>query len=93
MESCVRRHHCHGGPPPWLTTPTLRDGWLGRSASTLTKRTCCVLNDNIVFNGDITHTKKKREDVHLGVLRVETLEIVYTLACKFYPRVWWSEKA
>ncbi len=31
--------------PPWLADPlagypTLRDGWLGRSASTLTKRTC-----------------------------------------------------
>ncbi len=34
--------HCCGGPPPpppgWLTPP--RDGWLGRSASALTKRTC-----------------------------------------------------
>ena len=24
----------------WRTPPPLRDGWLGRSASTLTKRTC-----------------------------------------------------
>ena len=27
-------------PPPWLATPPPRDGWLGRSASALTKRTC-----------------------------------------------------
>ncbi len=27
--------------------PPLRDGWLRRSASTLTKRTCCF--DNLVF--------------------------------------------
>ncbi len=44
MESCLSC--CHGGPP-WLADPPtppppppLRDGWLGRSASTLTKRTC-----------------------------------------------------
>ncbi len=39
MESRLCR--CHGGPPPppWLTPPPC-DGWLGRSASTLTKRTC-----------------------------------------------------
>ncbi len=30
-------------PPPWLATPPPRDGWLGRSASALTKRTCCSL--------------------------------------------------
>ncbi len=45
MVSRVRRR-CRGGPPPprhppWLDTrPPLRDGWLRRSASTLTKRTC-----------------------------------------------------
>ncbi len=33
MESCL--NCCHGGPPP------PRDAWLGRSAFTLTKRTCC----------------------------------------------------
>ncbi len=37
MESCLSC--CRGGPPPWLADPP-HDGWLGRSASTLTKRTC-----------------------------------------------------
>ena len=45
MESRVRCHCCCGGPPwladppAWLATPP-RDGWLGRSAFALTKRTC-----------------------------------------------------
>ena len=30
----------HPHHPPWLANPSIRDGWLGRSASTLTKRTC-----------------------------------------------------
>ncbi len=43
MESCLC-HHCHGGPlppPAWWQ----RDGWLGRSAFTLTKRTCFCRGD------------------------------------------------
>ncbi len=46
MESCLS--WCGGPPlagyPPWLADPPpLRDGWLGRSASTLTKRTCSTV--------------------------------------------------
>ncbi len=37
MESCLS---CCHGDPPLASYPPLRDGWLGRSASTLTKRTC-----------------------------------------------------
>ncbi len=36
----------------------------------------CILNDNIVFYADI-HTKKKSWNERLGVLRVETLEIIF----------------
>ena len=43
------RHHCrwcggHPPPPGWLTPSPLRDGWLGRSAFALTKRTCSFLS-------------------------------------------------
>ena len=45
MESCLSC--CHGGTPPpgWL--PPLCDGWLGCSASMLTKRTCLVLSQDL----------------------------------------------
>ncbi len=44
MESCLS--WCVDPPPRWLTLPPppspLRDGWLVRLASTLTKRTCLL---------------------------------------------------
>ncbi len=44
-------------PLGWLTPPPPRDGWLGRSASALTKRTCSLLNgspfSSIVSTGTI----------------------------------------
>ncbi len=40
MESCTCRCRWCGGPPPLASWPPSRDGWLGRSAFALTKRTC-----------------------------------------------------
>ncbi len=42
MQAALWSHVWVGmeGPPPGWLTPPLRDGWLRRSASTLTKRTC-----------------------------------------------------
>ncbi len=51
----------------------------------------CALNDNIVFYGDI-HTKKC-EDVPLGVLCVEMLEMVSTRNTRLLPSCVWYENA
>ena len=58
VESALWSHVCVDGledppppappwlaDPPWLATPPPRDGWLGRSAFALTKRTCSFSSD------------------------------------------------
>ncbi len=56
MESRLRRP-CRGGPPPpgWLPPPP-SDGWLGRSAFVLTKRTCYLffLCACVIWNVSVT---------------------------------------
>ncbi len=57
MES--RLHHCHGGPPPpgWLAGyPPPRDGWLGRSASALSKLNSCTKGEVIILNSPFPET-------------------------------------
>ena len=49
MESHL--HRCHGGHPPWLATPPPHDGWFGRSAFALIKRTCFLVCETKLRTG------------------------------------------
>ncbi len=72
MESRVHRRRRRGGPPPparpppgW--TPPLRDGWLRRSASTLTKR-LVLLSTHVKLNSSVFAAGAVRGGELCGVL-------------------------
>ncbi len=76
MESRLR----HGGSPPpqadpfssWLADPP-RDGWLGRSASTLTKRTC-FSSTRIKNVLNFLSPQHEKEDEGPGIFVASTLK-------------------
>ena len=80
MESCTCRCcRCRGGPPPpHRHHPCLaweRDGWLGRSAFTLTKRPCLwvmMTKSKVLFFSDLKSCPSEMEGCHVLLFWLHT---------------------
>ena len=87
MESCTC---CRGGPPPPPLAWWQRDGWLGRSAFTLIKRTCSISCSLCVHMSEclITALHGVRESTEEDVNRFyeDILETI-TVSCCFPEQI------